>query len=118
MTVPQITIAEKLYQFIKEYADSHYCLELLRFFGGHPLARFSRLAVVHALGARDGGLYLEIILRRLVEKGVVKTYIKNDVRLYSLTEDDSLSNLASDLAKLDRRQWQLIVRQIYPVPEQ
>jgi len=116
MTVPEIAIAEKLYQFIKEYADDHYCLELLRFFGGYPRARFSGLAVVHALDMNGRRLYIERVLRHLIDKGVVKTCIENNVRLYSLTDDESLRSLVSDLAKLDWRQWQLVVRQIYPVP--
>ena len=114
MTVPQITIAEKLYQFIKEYADDRCCLELLRFFGGYPHARFSRLAVIHALDVNGGRLYTGRALRHLTDKGVVKTYIENNVCFYSLTEDESLRSLASDLGKLDWRQWQLVVRQIYP----
>jgi len=118
MNVSEIAIAEKLYQFTKEYADGHYCLELLRFFGGYPRARFSELAVVHALDVNCGRLYTERVLRYLIDKGVVKTYIENNVRLYSLTEDESLRSLASALAKLDWHQWQLMVRQIYPIPEQ
>ena len=116
MSGSEIAIAEKLYQFIKEYADDHYCLELLRFFGGYPHARFSGLAVVHALDVNGRRLYIERVLRHLIDKGVVKTYIENNVCLYSLTEDESLRSLASDLANLDWRQWQLVVRQIYPAP--
>lgn len=116
MTVSEIAIAEKLYQFIKEYADGHYCLELLRFFGRCPHARFSELAVVHALDVNDRRLYIERALRHLIDKGVVRTYTENNVSFYSLTEDESLRSLALDLAKLDWRQWQLVVRQIYLVP--
>jgi len=118
MIVSEIAIAEKLYQFTKEYADGHCCLELLRFFGGHPRTRFSQLAVVHALDVNGRRLYIEKVLRHLIDKGVIKTYTENNVRLYSLTEDESLRSLASALAKLDWRQWQLMVRQIYPVLEQ
>jgi len=116
MTASEIAIAEKLDQFLKEYADSYYCLEILRFFGKYPRARFSGLAVVHALNVNGGRLYIEKVLRYLIDKGVVKTYIENNVRLYSLTEDESLRSLVSDLAKLDWHQWQLVVRQICPVP--
>jgi hypothetical protein len=115
MTASEIAIAGKLDQFLKEYADSHYCMEVLRFFGKYPRARFSGLAVVHALNANGGRLYIEKALRHIIDKGVVKTSIENNVRLYSLTEDESLSSLASDLAKLDWRQWQLVVRQVHPV---
>jgi len=112
MTVSEINIAEKLSQFIKEYADDHCCLELLRFFGGHPNTRFSRLVVVHALNSNPGKLYTKRALRRLADKGVVRTYIENNVPLYSLTEDESLCSLASDLAKLDWCQWQLVLQQL------
>jgi hypothetical protein len=116
MTAPKIAVAEELDQFLREYADSHYCVEVLRFFGKYPRARFSGLAVAHALNVNGGRLYVEKALRHLTDKGVVKTYIENNVHLYSLTEDESLSSLASDLAKLDWHQWQLVVSQIYPVP--
>ena len=113
MSGSEIAIAEKLYQFIKEYADDHCCLELLRFFGMYPHARFSRLALVHVLDVNGGRLYIERALRHLIDKGVVKTYIENNVCLYSLTRDESLRSLVSDLGKLDWRQWQFALRRIY-----
>ncbi len=113
MAVDKIAIAEKLCQFIEQYADDHYCLELLRFFGGYPHARFSELAVVHALNSNNGKLYTKRALRRLMDEGVIRTHNENNVLLYSLTGDESLRSLASDLAKLDWRQWQLVLRQIY-----
>jgi hypothetical protein len=116
MIVSEITIADKLYQIIMGCADGQYCLELLRFFGRYPRARFSELAVIHALDVNGRRLYIESALRHLIDKGVVKTYIENNVRLYSLTEDESLRSFALDLAKLDWLQWRLVVRQIYPVP--
>ncbi len=114
MTVAEISMAEKLCQFTKQYADDQCCLELLRFFGGYPHARFSELAVVHALNSNHGKLYTTRALRQLVDKGVVRISIENTVPLYSLTEDESLLSLSSDLAKLDWRQWQLVFRQTYP----
>jgi hypothetical protein len=112
MTISEIAIAEKLNQFIRECADGQYCLELLRFLGEHPRARFSRLALAHPLDGNNGRLKIEIVLNHLIDKGMVKTYIENNVRLYSLTEEGSLRSLALDLAKLDWPQWQFVVRQI------
>ncbi len=112
MTVAEISIAEKLSQFIKECADDHCCLELLRFFGGYPHARFGELAVVHALNSNPGKLYTKRALRHLVSKGAVKISVSN-VPLYSLTENEPLRSLALDIARLDWRQWQLVLRQIY-----
>jgi len=117
MTISRITIAEELCQFVKRYVDDHYCLELLRFFGGFPHARFSGLAVVHALNSDRGKLHTERALKQLVDKGVVRMSIDNNISLYSLTEDESLCSLASDLAKLDSRQWQLMFRQTIEAPE-
>ena len=114
MTTAEITIAEELCQFIGQYADGYHCLELLRFFGGYPRAKFSELAVVHALNSDHGGSYIKRALRQLVDRGVVRISIDNNISLYSLTEDDSLRSLASDLAKLDWRQWQLVLRQTLP----
>jgi hypothetical protein len=115
VTIAEIASGEKLYQFIREYTDSRYCLEILRFFGGYPRARFSELAVIHASDVNGGRFHIERDLRHLTDKGVVKTYIENNVRLYLLTEDEALRSLASELARLDWRQWQVVVRQIYPV---
>ncbi len=117
MTVAEITIAEKLCQFIEEHADDHYCLELLRFFGWYPHARFSELAVVHALNSNPGKLYTKRALRRLADEGVVKIYTENNVFLFSLTEDETLHSLALDLARLDWHQWQLVLRQTNPTSE-
>jgi len=116
MAISEIAIAEKLSQFTREYADSHCCLELLRFFGAYPHARFNKLAVIHALDVNGRKLSMEKALKHLIDKGIVKTYIENSVRLYSLTEDGSLRSLALDLAKLDWPQWQLVVRQIHSAP--
>jgi len=111
MTMAKITIEDRLGQFIKQYVDDHYCLELLRFFGWYPHAQFNELAVIHALNSNRGKLYTKGALRQLVDKGVVRISIDNNISLYSLTEDESLCSLASDLAKLDWRQWQLVLRQ-------
>ena len=113
MAVDKIAIAGKLCQFIEQYEDDRYCLELLRFFGGYPHARFSELAVVHALNSNNGKLYTKRALRRLMDEGVIRTHNENNVLLYSLTGDESLCNLASDLSKLDWRQWQLVLGQTY-----
>jgi hypothetical protein len=114
MTVAQITLAEKLCHFLKQYMDDSYCLQLLRFFGGYPYTRFSEPVIVHAVNSNNGKSHTRRALRQLVDKGVVRMSTANDVLLYSLTEDESLRNLASDLAKLDWPQWQLVFRQTRP----
>jgi hypothetical protein len=114
MALSEIHIAGELYQFIREYADDRCCLELLRFLGRYPNARFSRLTLGRALDTNGRGLYIGRALVHLIDKGVVKTYIGNNVCLYSLTRDEPLRSLALDLGKLDWRQWQFALRRIYP----
>jgi len=90
---------DKLSQFMKEYDSDQCSLELLLFLGRHPRTRFSRLAIVHALNAWR--LDIERALRRLGERGLVKTYTENGTSFYSLTEDKSLCSPVLDLLKTD-----------------
>ena len=113
MITSEIALPEHLTQFIRGYAGDQYCLvELLRFLGRHPNTRFSRLVIVHALSSRR--LYTEKALKHLVSNGVVRTYVENNVPLYSLTKEEPRRNWALDLAKFDWCQWQLLLKQIYP----
>ena len=88
---------------------------LFRFFGGYPRAKFSELAVVHALNSNHRKSYIKRALRQLVDKGVIRRSINNNIPLYSMTEDKSLCSLASNLAKLDWNRWQLMLRQTLPI---
>ncbi len=113
MTITDIATERELSQFVTEYAGDQYCLlELLRFWGRHPRARFSRLAIVHALDSTK--LYIERALRYLVKKGAVSTHTENNISPYSLTEDESLRGPVLDLAKLDSHQWQLMIKDVQP----
>lgn len=114
MTTAEAIIAEEPGQFIKQYADGYHCLELLRFFGRYPYTQFSELAVVHALDSNGGKLYIKKALGQLVDKGMVRMSVDNNISLYSLTEDESFRSLASKLAKLDWCQWRLALRQTLP----
>ncbi len=110
MVVTQIDIDDNLCRFIKEFTDDHCCLELLQFFARYPRTRFSGLAVSHALNGRK--LFTERALRLLINKGIIKKCVENNVPLYSLTEDEALRSLVLELAKFDRCQWQLVLRHI------
>jgi len=113
MTITQITEKEYLYQLIKEYSDNPYCLELIQFFGWHPNARFSGLAILHALSVSGERRYVEKALRQLIDKGLVKTYSENNIAFYCLTDDNALRQAALDIARLDWSQWQVMLRQSY-----
>jgi hypothetical protein len=113
MTITQATEREFLCQLIKEYGDDPYCLELIQFFGSHPHARFSGLAILHALSVSGERLYVEKALRQLVDKGLVKTYSENNIAFYCLTDDDALRQAALDATRLDWSQWQVMLRQSY-----
>jgi len=114
VAISEVAIEEKLRQFVSQYADDPYCLELLRFFGRHPNTQFGHLATVHAFNGQRW--HIELALRRLIKEGVVRTYTENNVPSYSLSQDESLRSLVLDLAKLDWGRWQLTLRQIYQHP--
>jgi len=86
MTNSQIAIEEKLSQLLSEYANDPYCQEVLEFLRRHPRARFSRLAIVHALNGHR--LCTERALKHLTNSGVIRSYIENNVPFYSLRAED------------------------------
>lgn len=105
----EITIPENLYQFAREYVEDHYCLKLLQFFGTHPYATFSKLAIVHALNASGERLYIERALDFLTAKEAIKTSVSNGFALYSLSDKEPLRKLALALSKLGCYQWQILI---------
>ncbi len=110
MIKQEVGVEDKLCQFIKDYCDGQCSQELLLFLGRHRQARFSYLAILHALGARR--LDIDRALQHLMNKGLVKMSIAdNGLPLYSLTRDESLFGLVSGLAALDWWQWQIIREQ-------
>jgi hypothetical protein len=108
--VKNIDIEDKLYSFIKDFGDDLNSLELLLFFSRHPLARFNRTAVIHAVTSQqfDTG----IALKRLTDQKIVVTYFENGINLYALTKEEPLHSLASQLNNIDQRQWQIILEHI------
>jgi len=70
---------------IKRYTDDRSCQEVLLFLERHPRARFSRLAIVHALNGYKW--YTEQALNRLTNDGVIKRYAESNFPLYSLSVD-------------------------------
>ncbi len=113
MTVTQANERQSMCQLTQEYADDPYCLKLIQFFGWHPNARFSGLAILHALNVSSERHYIERAMMQLIDKGVVRTYSENNVRLYCLTDNESLRQAARDIARLDWSQWQVVLRQSY-----
>lgn len=109
MTIAEVSTQEKACDFVREFADDRYSLRLLRFLGMHPYARFGRLAILHAECTDSRKSFLEKALRRLVDQGIVKECVENGFSLYSLTEDKTLANRVMELAKLDWREWRIVV---------
>jgi hypothetical protein len=110
----EISQQDAFEQLIDNYIEDHYCMELLRFFGSHPRTRFNRLAVtLNGNGQRSEA---ESALAQLIEKGVVKTSIENNVPLYSLTEDKSIRRRVLELINLEWCHRQLALSTAHPVP--
>lgn len=71
-------------QFSTKFNDERCRLELLRFFSNHPHARFSYLAVVHAMDI-SGRLLIERSLLELIDGGLVSQQCAEDgTYFYSL----------------------------------
>jgi hypothetical protein len=96
-------------QIMNKYADEHYCLELLRFFGTYPSTRFSELAVIHALNDDSEKSRIRSALGRLVIDGAVAACIENGTHLYKLTDDESVCSSVVYLAKTDWHQWRIML---------
>ncbi|HEY98002.1 MAG TPA: hypothetical protein G4O16_07485 [Dehalococcoidia bacterium] len=96
-------------QIINKYLDDHYCLELLRFFGTYPLAKFSELAIIHAQNDDSEKSRIRGALGRLVMNRMVGVCIENGNHLYKLTDNDSVHDSIISLAKIEWRQWRKIL---------
>ena len=107
----RISISEELFHFIGEHLNNQYTQQLILFFAVHPHARFSELAIIHALNQNGGRNSLQKALSELVDKGVITKYNKNNVLLYSLPDNTSLQNLVLEFAGLDVRRQQLALEQ-------
>jgi hypothetical protein len=106
--VKEIDIEDKLCDFIKNFSDDLYSLELLLFFSRHPNARFNRTAVLHA-PVKSRQFDTGISLKQLIDKKLVVTYHENGIILYALTKEEPLHTLSAQLANIDQRQWQIIL---------
>ena len=104
----EINVSEEVCSFVKEYKNDYCALKIILFFADHPYARFSELAIIHALNHDNGRVYIQRTLSNFVERGIIKTQIGSSVLLYSLPEN--VRRLVLELAKLVPHQRQLLVR--------
>lgn len=108
MTVSELA-GETLFQFVKEYAGDRLKVELLAFWGRHPNARFSRLAIRCALEC--GKSDINRTLKDMVEAGLLDIHTGCGEVFYSLTADETKRQLALGLATLGWARWMSMVRQ-------
>jgi hypothetical protein len=108
-----IDVEDRLCIFIKDFCDDLNSLELIVFFSRHPLARFNRTAVLHALlvNSFDTGL----ALKKLIDRKIIVTCNENGIILYSLTKEEPSHSLAMELVTIDQSKWQKILEQILRV---
>jgi hypothetical protein len=111
--VENVKIEGNLLNLINELSDDLYALELLVFFSRHPHTRFNRAAVFRAVGNRPYDT--AVALKRLMEKEIVVAYNENKTMLYSLTKDEVLHNMCSQIINIDQQQWRLILEHILDV---
>jgi hypothetical protein len=84
---------------------NRHCLELLRFFVTHPNTRFNRLAVIQSQNENE--YEVERALTYLITEGIVKVAIENNIRFYSLTENESKRKSGIEMVKPGWHRWQL-----------
>jgi hypothetical protein len=108
MTTGEVAIEENLYQFIRKYADEPLKMELLAFWGRHPNAKFSKLAIYHVEDCRKVDACRA--LGDMAEAGLVDAHIYNGTPLYSLTMNEEKRRLVMKLATLGWDQQQLVLR--------
>jgi hypothetical protein len=110
MATGKICVSEKLYQLIQQYTGDQNCLNALRFWAEHSNMHFNKKA---ALGVFcDNKLNAELVLKRLVEDGVIRASSENKDSLYSLAEDGLARSLVSELMSFDWSQWQVVTSKI------
>ena len=101
-------VEDKLCHLVREYGDDHCSLDILMFFGKHPHARFSRMAIAHSIDAQR--LNIDRPLKQLITDGLVRMYVENGLAVYSLTEDEPLCALVSQLVSLDWYKWRVMLK--------
>lgn len=107
----EIIVSKELCHFIKEHATDYYTLQLILFFAHHPCAKFNEMAISQSLNQGSKRHYIRKALSDLADKGTVQMCIANNVALYSLTV--SMRSLMLELAKLDVRQQQLLLKRTW-----
>ncbi len=101
---------ESLYRFLGEHGNSRVKRQLLLFWGMHPKAKFSMLALRCAVDCSR--LDMKMALRSMIEEGLLDTHIYNDVPLYSLTRNEERRRPVLELAALGWDQWLLMRKRI------
>lgn len=107
----EIVVEERLREFIREYCDGRSSVQLLLFLGRHPHARFSQLAIVHALEARKADV-ADAVQHLINKRLVVAWTAENGLPFYSLTEEEPLCGLVEELVTLDWWQHQIMLEGI------
>jgi len=115
MTIIEVTQKKSrpyLNQLMKKLVHNRCSLGLLRFFVEHSNGRFSKLAIVHAIDEDDSRLEMEKALSQLVEEGILKTSIENNVCFYMLTREEPMRRLVLNMALFEWREWQLVLEHV------
>jgi hypothetical protein len=99
-----------LARFLKSFNDDQCSLELLLYFGRHPLTRFNQPVVLSCLGSVRPDV--ERALRRLLLKKLVVRFMENGVALFGLTHDEYVRNMITGMGRLDHSQWQRLLKQV------
>lgn len=105
-----VSTEECLYRFLEEYGDNREKSQLIRFWGLHPNARFTKYAI--CCGLDWAKLQANRALSALVDVGIVDTHEHNGLTFYSLTKNEEKQQPVMELAALGWDQWQRMLKRI------
>ena len=92
---------------IDEYRGKSFYLELLRFFGTYPRARFDSLTVMYELDKTGMKTDIGKALAYLVRQKVLREYVENNTHFYSLTDDEQVLRQALETVMTEWNRWQM-----------
>ena len=107
----EINISEDLDLFVRQHATDYCAMQLILFFAYHPFTRFSWLAISQYLKQVGKKHPVRKVLADFAEKGIIQMDTRNNVPVYSLSEE--IQNTVSELMRLDVRQQQKLLRQAF-----
>ena len=96
-------------KLMKRFVSNQHCMGLLRFFANHTDARFSKLAIIHAIDEDCNRIEMGQALEDMVREKVLDVTEENGIIYYALTKEEALRRLVQNMAIFQWSDWQLVL---------